>query len=240
MYRKAMLLFAAMFFAVSLCSCHIQQGLVEYPERESATKDMAVRKKENDIEKAVKEKHEAPELSGGFIGHYIDEGDFYDNKANTLNGIARVYSTADMTEGEIALWKEIIDSKSVEMKTTDDIQRKTDEINAAIDALAAKNSMTMEEYVGQTKFGMTAPDVEAFVGRQAKKFLEQQARDEAAMPGGSLGGAAGTDSAGGIFGGDAAPQQNTENAAGTGVPSDTAPRDADAPGSMIEDAVGGM
>ena len=155
---------------VFLCSCSVKQGLDKYPERQEVTDHMVTRAVESEIERAAKEKHVPPELSDDFVSRYIDIDSFDQLKQRTKDGLTAAYSSADMTEGEMALWKEIIDRESVPLFTTDDLVERVAQIHAAIDALAAEHSMTLEEYVGQTKYGMTAPDVEVFVTKQAEKF----------------------------------------------------------------------
>lgn len=170
MARRIIFILTAVLFSSVLCSCNIQQGLVEYPEREEITESVLAKAVENEIERAAKEKHVPPELSDNFVSRYIDIGSFDELKRRTRDGIAAAYNMADMTEGEMALWKELIDKNSVPMFTTDDLQKRAAEINAAIDALAAESNMTMEEYIGQTKYGMTAPDIDAFINKQVEKF----------------------------------------------------------------------
>lgn len=185
---------------VFLCSCGIVQGLDKYPERPEVTDYMITRAVESEIERAAKEKHIPPELSDDFVSRYIDVDSFDELKQRTKDGLAAAYSSADMTKGEMALWKEIIDRESVPLFTTDDLAQRASEIHAVIDALAAEHSMTMEEYVGQTKYGMTAPDVDAFVKKQSEKFRvpkENAADSEVilnAVPEGSMRGGFGSNS----------------------------------------------
>ena len=112
MARRIIFILTAVLFSSVLCSCNIQQGLVEYPEREEITESVLAKAVENEIERAAKEKHVPPELSDDFVSRYIDIGSFDELKRRTRDGIAAAYNMADMTEGEMALWKELIDKRA--------------------------------------------------------------------------------------------------------------------------------
>lgn len=158
--------------ALCLCSC-IQQGLPEYEDRKEADAGMVTRGKEDELTKSMNEEHSAPTLSESFIGNFIDIGAFNSAKNTAENGIRSVFSDADALEGEIA--RESAEAESAKAGMESVMQGGLEESrragNAAVDALAAEHSTTYDEFVGQTKYGQTAGNIESVINEQSSKVM---------------------------------------------------------------------
>lgn len=158
--------------ALCLCSC-IQQGLPEYEDRKEADASMVTRGKEDELTKSMNEEHSAPTLSESFIGSFIDIGAFNSAKNTAENGIRSVFSDADALEGEIA--RESAEAESAKAGMESVMQGGLEESrragNAAVDALAAEHSTTYDKFVGQTKYGQTAGNIESVINEQSSKVM---------------------------------------------------------------------
>ena len=145
----------------------LRPGLVEY-DLPDHTMQTGIQEKEE----VQEESNEEVALSSDFMETYIDMDSFAEQKQRTLDGIRITNDLADMSEGEIQLWAQIIADADYNQYTTDDLERRKAELNAILDSLAASQHMTVEEFLANEDIGMDLPSAREFLDRQAEKFAQ--------------------------------------------------------------------
>lgn len=201
------------WFLIGVClmlaGCgHLEPGLKEFEIPEDYVRAAAV-EAENTVEKMAKEEHVPPSLSDDFMQRYLDMSSFDELKQRTLDGIQITNDTADMTEGEIALWEQIVKDAAFNQYTTTDLERRKQELIGILDSLAARQSMTTEEFLKNGDFGIDLKQATEFLDRQAEKYAIDFAAGKASSKLPDTGGF-GNETIGGL-------------GTGTGLSEDTAP-----------------
>lgn len=122
------------------------------------------------VERLAEQEHVKPSLSDEFIKRYLDMDSFDELKQRTRNGIAAVNNTADMTESEFQLWKDIIETERLNMYTTDDLEAKKQEIQGIMESIAYEKGQELKDFLLES-YKLTPDETESFISSQAEKFI---------------------------------------------------------------------
>lgn len=174
--RKAVLLFIMILF---LTGCDtLKPGVESYTLPDETLCDTSAESEAKRIvERLAEQEHVKPSLSDDFIQKYLDMDSFDELKQRTQSGIAAVNDTADMTESEFRLWKDIIDSKRLNMYTTEDLEAKKQEIQRVIESLANEKGQELQDFLKKS-YRLAPDEAEAFISRQAEKFISKQIKTD--------------------------------------------------------------
>ena len=147
---------------------YLEPGLPAYEKPETIHANTV---SESVPEKAAEELT-PPSLSDDFMSKYLDVNEFEGLKQRTIDGMRNTESMADMTEGEIALWNEIIRYADINQFTAEELEQRKAELNAALDRLASEQHMTTEEFLRNGDFGINLEEARDLLDRQAEKYTE--------------------------------------------------------------------
>lgn len=167
----------SMIFAICIClcmsGCEVKQPdpLPEEPPVESTTR--IDRELENIIDQKANEVHVPAELSDDFVSRYLNVKDLETMKLRVKHGIAITNEKAGMTEKEYQLWKDLIQTKQIQMYTVNDLEQKYQEMEHALQILANDKQKDLDQLLKQD-YGLTPKETESFLKKQAEKYIEPE------------------------------------------------------------------
>lgn len=168
---KKSLIISLMLISAFITGCDaIRPGVEDYTlpdEKLYSTTENAEAKRT--VERLAEQEHIKPSLSDDFIQKHLNMESFDELKQRTKAGIAAVNDTADLTESEFQLWKDIIETERLNLYTTDDLEERTREIQTAIQNMASKKAVSLQDFLMQS-YHMTPEEADAFMAKQAEKF----------------------------------------------------------------------
>lgn len=174
--RTAVICFIC-FILLFLTGCSGFEGFgsgtkkISQKDIEASQKDEITVMAEDTVNKLAREKYIAPSLSSSFMQKYLDMDSFEELKTRTVAGIKATQNTADLTEKEFQLWKDIIKDKQMNQYTVSDLNKKKEELTDILNSMARENNESLLEFVNDN-YGMSNEELKSFIEKQAQKYVQ--------------------------------------------------------------------
>lgn len=173
MTKRIITILIITLIAVCITGCDaLRPGLKDLPDTsQNESKDTVTVMAVDTVKRLASQKHIPYSLSDDFIQKYLDMNSFEELKLRTKAGIAATNSSADMTESQYQLWKDIIATEQLNQYTVKNLEDKTVELNLIMDDMAAEANQSIDDFLA--KYGMTRDGAEDFVKSQAEKYVQE-------------------------------------------------------------------